>query len=154
MLLAFAACAPAPRSGEAARPETPAPAATAGGTAEGEAGGGAAGGDSAQIARLEAEARLLARTAGCAAAGQCRTAPVGSRPCGGPRTYLAYCAATTDTAALLAKLDELRRAEDEYNRKSGMMSTCEFRTPPRVELAGGSCRMVEGPSLTGAVVPQ
>ena len=93
-----------------------------------------------RVDRLEAEARALAKADGCGATSQCRAAPVGSRPCGGPRTYVVYCAATTDSAALYRKLDELKVAEEAYNKKTGLASTCEFRTPPAVESQGGSCR--------------
>lgn len=92
------------------------------------------------LVRLEQEARAIARTEGCRDAEGCRTAPVGWRGCGGPRTYLVYCAATTDTAALFRKLAELEAAERAYNASSGMMSTCELRMPPAVRLDGGSCR--------------
>jgi hypothetical protein len=50
-----------------------------------------------------------------------------------------YCAATTDTTALLRKLEELKEAEIAYNAKSGMMSTCEIRMPPVVTASGGRC---------------
>ena len=90
--------------------------------------------------RLEREAVALAKSGGCASVGQCRSAPVGNRPCGGPRYYLAYCPLTTDSAALFAKLDELSRAEAEYNRKNGLVSTCEMRMPSELALVGGSCR--------------
>lgn len=93
-----------------------------------------------ELQRLEAEARALARADGCARADQCRTAPVGDRPCGGPRNYLVYCAATTDTVALFRKLDELKRAEQEFNRKHGLVSTCEYRMPPETQLVGTTCR--------------
>lgn len=89
--------------------------------------------------QLEADARALARTEGCSEAGACRTAPVGVRPCGGPRDYLVYCATSTDTAALFAKLAELKRVEEARNRESGMMSTCEYRLPPGTELVDGTC---------------
>lgn len=95
------------------------------------------------IARLEMEARALAKSAGCENSGQCRTAPVGSRACGGPRLYLAYCSLTTDSAALFRKLKELERAEQAYNMEQGMASTCEMRMPPDVSLVGGSCRAVQ-----------
>ena len=100
--------------------------------------------DTARLARLEREARALAKQDGCGASAQCRTAPVGSRPCGGPRDYLAYCAATTDSAALFRTLDELARAEEEYNRAAGMMSTCEFRMPPTVSATAGRCTVTTG----------
>jgi hypothetical protein len=93
-----------------------------------------------RVQRLEREARALATAGGCQSSRECRTAPVGDRPCGGPRTYVVYCARTTDSVALFRKLDELARAEREYNREQGLMSTCEFRTPPPVESTGGVCR--------------
>lgn len=95
--------------------------------------------DSAKIARLEAQARALARSGGCSTAGDCRAAPVGNRPCGGPRTYLVYCRTTTDSAALSRVLAELARAENARNRHNNVVSTCEFREPPPVELSGGRC---------------
>jgi hypothetical protein len=92
------------------------------------------------IERLEGEARGLARAGGCESAEQCTTAPVGNRACGGPRYYLVYCAATADTAALSAKLLEIVRAEDEYNQRYEVVSTCEFRLPPDIAFSGGECR--------------
>jgi hypothetical protein len=100
--------------------------------------------DRPRLVRLEQEARALVKTEGCTSASACRTAPVGWRGCGGPRTYLLYCATTTDTVALFRKLKELENAEKAYNAKSGMMSTCEFRLPPGTKLDGRSCR--EGPA--------
>jgi len=96
--------------------------------------------DQERIQRLEREARALARADGCQNTSDCRAAPVGDRPCGGPRTYVVYCGRTTDSVALYHKLDELAQAEREYNRKQGLMSTCEFRMPPAVVATGGSCR--------------
>ena len=96
--------------------------------------------DSARVERLEREARALARADGCNGVDECRAAPVGDRPCGGPRTYVVYCSLTTDSAALYRKLAELRDAEREWNRKRGIGSTCEFRSPPPLEAVDGTCR--------------
>ncbi|HEX8694683.1 MAG TPA: hypothetical protein VF746_19820 [Longimicrobium sp.] len=153
-IIALAACAPAPGPGDGGGetapppPAAPAPPAAANDAQPDDAQES----DSARIARLEREARALARADGCREGAQCRTAPVGSRPCGGPREYVVYCAAATDSAALFAKLAELARAEDEYNRRRGLASTCEFREPPQVGLSGGTCRARAGQA--GAEVPQ
>src|SRR5438445_13577781 len=48
-----------------------------------------------RLARLEREARALAKLDGCATAGDCRTAPMGWRGCGGRRPHLVYCRAST-----------------------------------------------------------
>lgn len=95
--------------------------------------------DWAAIVRLEDQAKAIAKTSGCSTVSQCRTAPVGNRACGGPRYYIAYCSTATDSAALFRKLDEIVAAENAYNRKYQLVSTCEFRMPPEVRLAGGSC---------------
>ncbi|HEX9084051.1 MAG TPA: hypothetical protein VF836_04880, partial [Gemmatimonadaceae bacterium] len=86
------------------------------------------------------EAKAIIKTDGCSSAGECRTAPVGSRACGGPRYYLVYCSRTTDSAALFKKLDAIAAAEREFNSRYQIVSTCEFRSPPQVALSGGSCR--------------
>jgi hypothetical protein len=96
--------------------------------------------DWAQIVALENAAKALVDTSGCASSGECRTAPVGSRGCGGPRYYLVYCSRTTDSAALFAKLAAVSEAERQYNTKYKIVSTCEFRMPPTVALSGGFCR--------------
>ena len=96
--------------------------------------------DWAQIVALENEAQVLVKTDGCLSAGQCRTAPVGSRACGGPRYYLVYCSRSTDSVALFRKLGAVAAGEREYNTKYKIMSTCEFRLPPNAALTGGSCQ--------------
>jgi hypothetical protein len=96
--------------------------------------------DWAQIVAFENEAKALVKTNGCSSAGECRTAPVGSRACGGPRYYLVYCSRTTDSAALFRKLDAVAAAEREFNSRYQIVSTCEFRLPPKVALTGGSCQ--------------
>ena len=95
--------------------------------------------DWAAIQQLEAQAKKLAHLEGCNSADDCRSAPVGSRGCGGPRYYLAWCAKTTDSAALYRKLDEVAAAERAYNKKYQIGSTCEMRMPSVVGASGGSC---------------
>ncbi len=92
-----------------------------------------------RIRELEQQARALAKTEGCDEAGRCGTAAVGAKGCGGPRAYLVYCKATTDEAALLRTLDELKRVEEEYNRAEGIASDCMMITPPAVRLEGNVC---------------
>lgn len=94
--------------------------------------------DWSAILKLEGEAKGIAKTAGCTSS-DCKSAPVGSKACGGPRDYLPYCAKTTDSAALYRKLDEVATSEKAYNRKYNLASTCEFRMPPTVEAVGGVC---------------
>jgi hypothetical protein len=94
----------------------------------------------AAIEKLEAEAKAIAKVEGCSSVSECRAAPVGSRGCGGPRYYLPYCSKTTDSAALYSKLAQVAKAEDAYNRKHQIGSTCEYRMPPAPSISGGSCK--------------
>jgi hypothetical protein len=95
-------------------------------------------GDWAAIVKLEDEAKAIAKVTGCTS-NDCRAAAVGSRACGGPRYYIPYCAKTTDSVALFSKLSEIAKAEQAYNKKYQIVSTCEFRMPPTVEAVAGSC---------------
>lgn len=95
--------------------------------------------DWASILRIEEQAKAMVKADGCTSADQCRSAPVGSRGCGGPRYYLVYCARTTDSAALFRKLAEVEAAERAYNGRYQVVSTCEFRMPPSVGVTGGMC---------------
>ncbi len=94
----------------------------------------------ARVDSLEARARALATNTGCASLDQCAAAPMGAKACGGPRTYLAYCRATTDTTALFTVLQQLEQAEREYNAAAGIASDCAMVTPPTLTLDAGSCQ--------------
>lgn len=93
----------------------------------------------ARVQELEQKARAIARADGCDRLEQCATAPVGAKACGGPRTHLVYCKATTNEDELLGVLDELKRTEEAYNRAEGIGSDCAFIGPPSVQLDGRSC---------------
>ena len=130
VVISTGACAPTTTPVDGAQDSTP-------GTSTGVTGSQES--DWKAIERLEGEAKSLAIVTGCTASEDCRSGPVGSRACGGPRYYLPYCAKSTDSAALFRKLDEVAKAEQAFNAKHQVMSTCEMRLPPTVEVAGGSC---------------
>jgi hypothetical protein len=96
-------------------------------------------GSEARVRELEQQARALAKADGCDRTDQCAAAPLGAKPCGGPRAYLVYCKATTDEAALMRTLDELKRAEQAYNREAGLVSDCSMVMQPTVRLEGRMC---------------
>jgi hypothetical protein len=95
--------------------------------------------DEQLIQRLEAAARELALSDGCADGSQCAAAPVGAKACGGPRAYLPYCPLTTDTTELASKLEELRVTEQAFNVRYGIMSDCMLVTEPPLVLSDGRC---------------
>jgi hypothetical protein len=93
----------------------------------------------AEVARLERRLRDLAIPSGCDSAGQCKTAPIGERACGGPREYVLYCPLTSNEPELLAVVDSLKQAEMRHNQATGAVSTCEYRLPPNAAVVGGRC---------------
>lgn len=95
-----------------------------------------------EIQKVEQQAKAVVRTDNCSNEGQCRTAAVGSRACGGPRYYLTFCAASTDTVRLFRLLSQISGMETAYNTKWQLASTCEFRMAPGVRLSGGVCQEV------------
>src|SRR5688572_10005379 len=66
--------------------------------------------DRAHLVQLEERAHALAKSSGCDTAAACGVAPLGWRGCGGPRDYVVYCRAATDTTALHRVLEQLRQA--------------------------------------------
>lgn len=95
--------------------------------------------DRAAIQRLEQEAKAIANPVGCAESGQCRAMPLGAKACGGPRYWLPYCPLTTDVSALQRKLDEVRAAEQQFNRTYDVISDCSFVAEPSLTSASGAC---------------
>jgi len=70
---------------------------------------------------------------------ECALAALGVRPCGGPRTYLAYSRVQTDSAALAALIEVYDRLDRERNEREGLVSTCELMLPPELALENGRC---------------
>ncbi|MEQ1858147.1 MAG: hypothetical protein ABL963_16960 [Longimicrobiales bacterium] len=102
---------------------------------EGEAGG-------APVSSLEQARAAIDLAIGDATASdpiQCQIIPVGVRPCGGPRLYLAYSLVVTDSAELRALVEVYDRLDRERNAELGLMSTCEFLEPPYAALDTGRC---------------
>jgi hypothetical protein len=93
------------------------------------------------VQQLESDLRALAKQDGCESGGQCKAVPVGAKPCGGPRLYLAYCPLTTDEEALTQKAEELRRAEEAHNRQQGLVSDCMFVAEPQLDVVDGRCQI-------------
>lgn len=95
--------------------------------------------DRAQLDSLNTFARELARTDGCSSADGCATIALGSKACGGPREYLVYCRASTDTVALANAVELVNRLEREFNERYQVMSDCMMLLEPGVALEGGAC---------------
>lgn len=56
-------------------------------------------------------------------------APLGSKPCGGPKSYIVY-SKKIDTKNFLNKLSQYNMAEDNYNKRWGLQSDCAVAPVP------------------------
>ncbi|HEX8297790.1 MAG TPA: hypothetical protein VF594_01405, partial [Rubricoccaceae bacterium] len=72
-------------------------------------------------------------------AGSCRVLSLGDRPCGGPAYFLTYSVTDSDTVQVAALAERIAEIDRRANRVLGLVSTCELRTPPSVELRDGRC---------------
>lgn len=79
----------------------------------------------------------------CSETAGCNFIAFGSKPCGGPRTYLLF-----SNSVDLAKLQEMVKTYNEmdkaYNIKTGAVSDCMFLLPPtEVKCINGVCSITK-----------
>ena len=92
---------------------------------------------------LRAEVRALIGDVACQRVEQCRAIPFGSKPCGGPRAYLVYSTATTDTMEVVATVAEYTKLDEALNRDLGRISDCQAVAEPKVGCVDSRCIAVE-----------
>lgn len=77
--------------------------------------------------------------AGCDTSSQCKTVPVGSKPCGGPEGYLAYSTKRGDSARIVRLAAEHAAARKGQDERSGMISNCMMMMDPGATCSAGRC---------------
>lgn len=87
-----------------------------------------------------ADAATLAKDSPCSSPAVCRAIAFGAKPCGGPRQYLIYSAAATDTVQLAREVARYNEAERKRNREEGRMSDCSLVAKPEVTCRSGRCQ--------------
>ena len=92
-----------------------------------------------ELDELYSEIVELAGDGSCDELSECATLPVGSKACGGPQSYLVYCASAVDETSLIEKVDEYTALEHEYNLANDIASTCDEELEPGVDLVDGVC---------------
>ena len=81
---------------------------------------------------------------------QCKLIAFGSKPCGGPGSYLVYSTARTNEARLNQLVSEFNQLAKKYNQERKVLSDCLFVTEPNVELVNGVCAIKSiGPQPIG-----
>ncbi len=87
-----------------------------------------------ELINLLSEIEDLVKGQTCIDAQSWTYTPIGSKPCGGPWSYLAY-PSTIDTSLFLEKVNQLRIVELAYNTKWNIRSDCSSAIIP----AGINC---------------
>lgn len=71
----------------------------------------------------------LAATSICNSTFTCKFIALGSKPCGGPWSYLVY-STSIDTEKLEKMVEAYNKKEADFNEKWGSVSDCMFVSPP------------------------
>ena len=95
-----------------------------------------------------AQIRTMVGSAACTDSSQCKSLAIGSSPCGGPDSYLAYSTRTTAEAPLRELAMRHAKQRNTEIMQSGVASTCQFLVDPGAQCRAGAC--VLGPTPTPA----
>ena len=100
--------------------------------------------DEVNLSAMRAEIMALVGDAKADSVEQCRVVGFGSKPCGGPASYIAVSTKggnETEIMALIGKYNSAAKAE---NERIGLMSDCAVVPKPAVVLQNGVCTLKEG----------
>lgn len=92
-----------------------------------------------KLLRLRADVQAQLAEPVCSTVKECRAVPLGSKPCGGPWSYVVFSVATTDSAKLTQAAARYAEFEADLNRRSGRVSDCRFVAPPPLGCVEGRC---------------
>lgn len=89
------------------------------------------GGDASPIAldQLWQEINQMATSQNCINASEWTFTPIGSKPCGGPMSYIAY-SRKIDEKRFLELVDSYTVLQADFNRRSGAISDCALVARP------------------------
>lgn len=82
-----------------------------------------------ELLELKTQSEALASKSTCNENTTCKFIAFGSKPCGGPWSYLIY-STSIDTQTLEDLVENYNKKEAEFNKKWGMTSDCAVVNPP------------------------
>lgn len=92
-----------------------------------------------ELMALKTEIENLANTPICDGDFECKFIAFGSKPCGGPQSYLIY-STSIDTEQLESLVETYNQNEARYNAENGIFSDCSIVMPPtRVNCENNTC---------------
>ncbi len=77
---------------------------------------------------IKASIDSLSAARSCSGSDDWRISPLGSKPCGGPATYIAYHKEVE--TEILPKIQEFTRRQAAYNRRRNLFSDCRVEPQP------------------------
>jgi hypothetical protein len=93
---------------------------------------------------LEELGEEIKKELGVPKASQCKLIALGSKPCGGPRSYEVYSTETTNESRLKRLVTRYNELEKKLNAEQKILSNCEFVQQPEVTLSQGMCSIKGG----------
>ena len=95
--------------------------------------------DLARLDAIKTEVFQLVGEANCSDIGECRSLPLGAKPCGGPWEYLIFSTADGDTLKIREKVEEYNDWNSVLNDRYGFMSDCDLVGKPQLLCLSGEC---------------
>jgi len=88
---------------------------------------------------LLTQLRALERS--CSSDAQCRTVPLGAKPCGGPEAYLPYSSARTEPSKASALAERYGKERAAAHQKEGVAGDCMMVMDPGAVCHAGKCEL-------------
>lgn len=93
-----------------------------------------------QMAKIDTEVKMMIADKTCNLQTDCASIAYGTKPCGGPETYLIYSKPNLDSGLLQQMVAAFNQLMDEENRKFNLAGTCEVRLEPAVACIENQCQ--------------
>jgi hypothetical protein len=97
--------------------------------------------DDTNLAAMRGEILVLVGDARADNVAQCRVVGFGSKPCGGPASYIAISTKNGDENHIMALIGKYNAAAKADNERRGLMSDCAVVPKPAVVLENGVCTL-------------
>lgn len=99
--------------------------------------------DEINLNAMRAEIMALVGDAKADNVEQCRVVGFGSKPCGGPASYIAVSVKGSNEAEIMALIGKYNAADKAENERIGLMSDCAVVPKPAVTLRNGICTLTQ-----------
>lgn len=96
--------------------------------------------DAAKAYSTREQLLQLVQDKSCTSSQQCRSLPLGAKPCGGPEGYLAWSTAHADAAAVAQMAERYRQERKAEHERRGVASDCRFLPDPGAVCRAGQCQ--------------